>query len=297
MISIVICTRDRAARLERCLHHLSDACRCPDLAWQLVVVDNASIDSTKQVVEGFRTRLPLKYAFEARHGLSHARNRGIAEAEHSIIAFTDDDCLVSQDWARAIVTEFAERPGLSVLGGSVELADSNDYPVSIRTHRRTEHVTTAQQIMSMMSGCNMAFRRDVFEHVGLFDPAFGKGQRIGAAEDTDFLYRALRVGSRIVYAPHVVVRHAHGRDTPEAVASVTRDYVRGRGAFYCKFIADRQIARMAYWEVSGLLRQSLRVSGGSGSARLLRGLATGALYKSLHGLRSGAARAAAWITP
>ena len=291
MISVVICTRNRAVKLDRCLRHIRDNFRDPDLAWQLIVVDKGSSDGTRDVIGQFAGCLPLKYASEARPGLSSARNRGIVEAEHPIIAFTDDDCLVNDDWVRAISNHFAQHSWLSILGGRVDLADAGDYPVSIRTHAAAERVTTVQQVLSLMSGCNMSFRREVFDHVGLFDPAFGKGQPIGSGEDIDLLYRALKRGSTIAYSPHVVVRHGHGRDTPEALQSVAGEYLRGRGAFYCKFIRDRQIAKMAYWEVSGLLAQWLRVPRRSASPRLLRSLAAGAFHQSVHGLRNGAARA------
>lgn len=286
MISVVVCTHNRAARLDRCLRHMSEAAVLSASGSELIVVDNGSDDDTRRVVARRADSLPLTYVFEDRRGLSHARNRGIAEARGPIIAFTDDDCLVAPDWASTIVTEFADRPGLSVLGGRVELADAGDYPVSLRTHAEPAHIGSVEQIMSKMSGCNMAFRRDVFEQIGCFDPAFGKGRRIGSAEDIDLLYRALKRGSRILYLPHVLVRHAHGRDTATAIDDVECEYVKGRGAFYCKFIGDRQIARIAYWEVSRLLGQCLR---GTESAKLLRSLAAGALYQSLNFVR-GAAR-------
>lgn len=262
-----------------------------ELDWQLVVVDNASTDDTKAVIDRFAGDLPLVHAYEPRPGLSHARNRGIAQALHPIIAFTDDDCLVGPDWARAIVAEFARHPDLSILGGRVELADAGDCPVAVRVHDRAERITTIDQVVTMMSGCNMAFRREVFETVGTFDPAFGKGKPIGSAEDTDLLYRALKRGSAMAYSPDVLVRHAHGRNTSAAVESVARDYVKGRGAFYCKFIGDRQVARMAYWEVRHLLTEWLRLPVGSGSPRVLRGLAAGAIHKCIDGTLGGAARA------
>jgi glycosyltransferase involved in cell wall biosynthesis len=292
MISVVVCTRNRALKLQLCLRHMSEIDLDLDLAWQLVIVDNDSEDGTRAVITQFSRSLPLQYAFEAKRGLSHARNRGIVEAQYPIIAFTDDDCLVSRDWAGGIVTEFAKNPGLSILGGRVELADAGDYPVARRIHDEAEQITTIEQIMTIMIGCNMAFRRSVFDAIGLFDPAFGKGTRIGSAEDIDFLYRALKGGSRIAYSPDVVVRHAHGRGTPASLESLTHDYVKGRGAFYCKFIGDRQIARMAYWEVRSLLRERLRLPAGSRSPKLLRSLAAGALYKLLDGMANGAAGAA-----
>jgi glycosyltransferase involved in cell wall biosynthesis len=296
MISVVICTRNRALKLERCLRHMSELNHDSDLAWQLVIVDNGSEDGTRAVIENFTRTLPIKYALEARRGLSYARNRGILEARYPIIAFTDDDCLVSRGWADAIVTEFAQHPGLSILGGRVELADAGDYPVAIRIHDQAAQIGSIEQILTMMSGCNMAFRSSVLDAVGLFDPAFGKGTRIGSAEDLDFLYRALKRGSRIAYSPDVVVRHAHGRNTPASLESVTHDYIKGRGAFYCKFIGDRQIAKMAYWEVRNLLMERLRLPAGSRSPKLLRSLAAGAVYKCLDGMASGAARAVNRLT-
>jgi len=283
MISVVVCTRDRARMLERCLRHMADTCRGADLAWQLVIVDNASVDDTRAVAKQFATVLPLCYVQESRRGLSHARNRGVSVAKHSIIAFTDDDCLVAPDWLRSIVDEFARHPEASILGGRVELADPGDHPVSIRRHAREEAITTIDQIMALLAGCNMAFRRGVFDDVGRFDTAFGKGKHIGAGEDLDFLYRALKHGHSIRYSPEVLVRHAHGRHTADALQTLAHDYLKGRGAFYCKFITDRQIAQRAYWEFCGLARQWVRDPLRSGSPRALGSLATGAFYQCVAG--------------
>lgn len=287
MISIVVCTRNRALKLESCLRHMSEINLDPNLAWQLVIVDNNSDDGTRAVITKFTRSLPLQYAFEAKRGVSHARNRGIVEAQYPIIAFTDDDCLVSSDWADHILTRFANNPGLGVLGGRVELADARDYPIATRIHREARQITTIGQIMTLMIGCNMAVRRSVFDAIGLFDPAFGKGTRIGSAEDIDFLYRALKGGSRIAYSPDVVVFHAHGRDTPASLETVMHDYVKGRGAFYCKFFGDRQIAKMAYWEVRSLLKERLQLPTKSPSPTWLRSLAAGALYKLLDSTSNG----------
>lgn len=296
MISVVVCTRNRALSLERFLRHMSVIKQDPNLVWQLVVVDNGSDDATRAVIAAFTRSLPLQYEFEPRPGLSRARNRGIVAARCPIVAFTDDDCLVRHDWTSAIVGAFAKRPELSILGGKVERVDPGDYPVGTRMHDQAEEITTVGQILTLMIGCNMAFRRGVFDAVGLFDPAFGKGTRIGSAEDIDLLYRALKLGSRIAYAPEVVVRHAHGRNTPASLESVTRDYVKGRGAFYCKFIGDRQILKMAYWEVRSLLGERLALRRASRSSASLPSLAQGALYKALDGMSNGAARAMQRLT-
>jgi GT2 family glycosyltransferase len=272
MIGVVICTRNRAERLDRCLASFSSS----DGNYDLVVVDNGSEDATKSVVARHSARLPLAYVFEPRPGLSNARNRGIAQVQHPLIAFTDDDCIVADDWLSSIAATFDGHPDVAIVGGRVEAASVSEASVSTRMHDSFERMATVERVLSRMSGCNMAFRREVFARIGTFDPAFGKGRPIGSAEDLDIMYRALRAGLAIVYAPHVVVRHAHGRDNAEAIAAVRRDYVRGRGAFYCKFIADRHIARMAYWETLALLRQSLK---DANARAALRGLASGALHQ------------------
>jgi glycosyltransferase involved in cell wall biosynthesis len=295
MISVVLCTRDRATQLESCLRHFCDARPLCDFAWQLVVVDNGSRDGTRPVVERFAAELPIDYVYEARRGLSHARNRGIAQARHPVIAFTDDDCLVDAEWPRAIVAYFEQHPDVSVIAGRVELADAGDAPVSIRTHDRMEIVATAGQILSLAGGCNMAFRREVFETAGWFDPAFGKGRAIASGDDLDMLYRAVKRGARMAYVPHIVVRHAHGRREPAALAQLAREYVRGRGAFYLKHIGDGAIARMAWWEARALLRPAATRAGAMPAHAALTELAAGATLQCLNALRTFGARTPASV--
>jgi len=62
-------------------------------------VDNNSKDHTRQLIEEFQHEWPLlRYEFEGKQGLSHARNHGIAAARGDILLFTDDDVLPEPDW-------------------------------------------------------------------------------------------------------------------------------------------------------------------------------------------------------
>src|SRR6185503_14772930 len=117
-LSVIICTRDRASLLDRCLQRFKET---PSDGLELIVVDNNSSDDTKAVVQEFAesASFDVRYIFEHRTGLSHARNRGIAEASGSIIAFTDDDCLVDHQWVSRILNEFSADRSLAVLGGRV----------------------------------------------------------------------------------------------------------------------------------------------------------------------------------
>jgi hypothetical protein len=76
--------------------------------------------------------------------------------------------------------------------------------------------------------------RSVVELVGYFDTRFGAGQAIGAAEDTDFVYRACRAGVPVLYDPSIVIFHHHGRREVAQVKQLQNIYSLGDGALYAK---------------------------------------------------------------
>lgn len=288
-LSVIICTRDRAPQLECCLQQFKEA-QTFRKSWELIVVDNNSSDDTKAVIRKFAASAPFhaRYLFEGRQGLSHARNRGIAETSSSIIAFTDDDCLVDRQWASTIVREFSTDRSLAVLGGRVEPGDPNGQ-TGTRTFSDRKQITSFQELFSRMIGCNMAFSRKVFEVIGGFDPLLGKGTSVGASEDCDLLYRALKGQLTIVYVPEAVVVHAHGRTSTSSIQQVNDEYAKGRGGFYWKYVVrgDLRIAKHAVREIAHLIRASL-VSGNrhgarSSPLRVLRNLAMGAFYRLMGG--------------
>ena len=102
MISVIICTFNRCEMLALTLESFTRIETGSDFTWELIVVDNNSTDATKGVVSEFNTRLPIRYVFESKQGLSRARNCGIAQAQGDIIVFTDDDIIVTNDWLNEI---------------------------------------------------------------------------------------------------------------------------------------------------------------------------------------------------
>ena len=259
MISIIICTYNRSDKLKNLLKSFQNMHDSGETLWELIVVDNNSTDDTKHVADEFSRIFStnFRYFTERKQGAAYARNKGFENSIGEIIAVIDDDCIVDDAWLSALAREFASDSVLSVLGGRVELYDGKAKPVSIRPSRTREVFDSPDQLFSLIPGCNMAFRREVYERVGGFDTWFGPGARIPPAEDVDFIYRAYKAGFKILYSPDVLVYHDHGRNTDAAVRQVKRGYVIGRGAFYCKYIfaGDRAILKCAYWEVNDLIRR------------------------------------------
>jgi GT2 family glycosyltransferase len=293
MISVLVCTCDRGPSLQRCLASFESAAASHQGAWELVVVDNNSTDRTREVVDTLRKKgsLPIIYIFEPRQGKSYALNRGIRCSGGDIIAFIDDDCFVAANWLVSLEKEFQADHTLGGIGGRVELCNQSDKPVTIRL-RKERILVDSSNLVNLIAGCNMAFRRQVVEKVGMFDVAFGPGTKM-VVEDTDFVYRAFKEGFKIVYSPDLLVYHNHGRNTDEQVRALNRSYVIGRGAFYCKHIlaGDRAVAKMAYWETRSLIRDSLkklsRLESSQEEFWVLGNLGLGATYELINKSRGG----------
>lgn len=90
LITVAICTLNRAESLRRTLDSLA-AMRLPDhLDWEVLVVDNGCADHTDAVIEAFAGRLPIRREFEPRRGHTPARNHAVDAAKGEYIVWTDE---------------------------------------------------------------------------------------------------------------------------------------------------------------------------------------------------------------
>jgi GT2 family glycosyltransferase len=207
-VTVVLCTYNRAALLAPALQRLlSQSADAP--LYEVVLVDNNSVDETRAVIERYiaSSVTPVRYVFEPRQGLSNARNAGIAAARSEIVAFTDDDVLVAEDWVQVIKRAFDEHPDIECLGGRIlpvwpstppawltrlhwvgplALQDCGDHPFIVDARRPV-----------CVAGANFAFRKRVFARLGLFSPDFPR------SEDTEFMLRLWRTGAGALYVPEM----------------------------------------------------------------------------------------------
>jgi GT2 family glycosyltransferase len=262
-VSVVVCTANRAAKLEGLLASLA-AVKLPSaVRAELVLVDNASATDLAPMVERLRARLPMPVRIlrEPAAGLGRARNRGIETARGRILAFTDDDCLVARDWLVALWRCFESDPQLMLLGGRVELADAGDQPLTIRGGDEPETLRASRQVFGFVHGCNMALRRELLDRIGPFDSRFGAGSPLRAGEDAELVYRALRAGAKVQYQPSAVVRHDHGRRTRTQARLALSRYHQANGAILAKHAGEgdaearAQLRRIAAGPLTSLRRR------------------------------------------
>lgn len=206
-LSIVVPTLDRAGSLSALLAALIEQ-DAGGVAFEVVVVDNGSIDGTRQVVACAAARDPrIRYIEESRRGASHARNAGIARARAPIVAFLDDDVIPAHDWIRVLSAELAANPDVDCVGGRVEpqwpphvppwLTRRHYAPLALQLDRPLEF--DADHASACLITANFACRRPVFDDVGLFATSFSRD------EDREFNLRLWRAGKRGRYVDRLRV--------------------------------------------------------------------------------------------
>jgi glycosyltransferase involved in cell wall biosynthesis len=250
-ISVLVCTRNRARALEKTLPTILAQPESEEYSYEVIVVDNASTDGTRQVIERFaRAHHRLHRLYEARAGLSYARNTAVKNSRGELLVFTDDDVLVTENWLAEIHREFASDPNLQLLGGRVLLARPELRPVAVLDVAERRVVRYPEPVDVAM-GANMAFRRRLFEEVGLFDVRLGAGRFFAGGEEAEIFYRALKAGHYLLYAPNVLVYHDHDRVTVEQAARLEYGYGKGFAAYLLKHAVrgDKHAAQAFYWSL------------------------------------------------
>lgn len=263
-VSLMLCTRDRGASLDRALASVTRAARAAlGIAIEAIVVDNGSTDDTPGRARAWAARqaFPVHLVTEPRPGLSRARNAGLARATGRIVAMTDDDCVLHERYFTALADQFARQPGPIIIGGRILPGDPADLPVTIKLEDHAMIARPGAFPGGFVMGANLAFTRNVIDRVGLFDTRFGAGAPFVAAEDTDFLFRAMRRGVTLRYEPHFAVDHHHGRRRQAELEALLAGYSFGDGALYAKHLLhDATVLRFIARDIADLVRDILPLS-------------------------------------
>jgi glycosyltransferase involved in cell wall biosynthesis len=253
-LSLLICTRNRAAQLAETLKRVSTI--QTRLKWELVVVDNASTDRTSAVVAAFSAACdhPVQTILQQGRGVSSAKNAGWRSTRSAIVVCIDDDCYPEADYLDAIFECFSADPKLGFVGGRILLHDPTDRRITIQESLEPLSLPPASFIRpGLIQGANVAYRRAALTEVGGFDQWFGAGA-LYSGDETELLARISSAGWNGAYDPRPLVYHHHGRKTSTDERRLMRWYDRGRGAYYAKCILNKRM-RGVYFKNWLLTRQ------------------------------------------
>jgi len=225
LISVAICTLNRAESLRGTLDSLA-AMRVPgDVAWEIVIVNNNSTDHTDDVVSEYVSRLPVRREFEPRAGKSNALNRAIDLAKGDYIVWIDDDVLADAGWLAAYVEAFRRWPEAAIFGGRITpryeapvakwVMESEAVlggPYAIRDFSDRVHPLSVADENHFPYGANWAIRA-VEQRAFRYDPELGPvGNRYRTHEESDVIHRVLGSGATGYWIPEAMAEHCIGRD-------------------------------------------------------------------------------------
>ena len=257
LTTVVVCTRNRPMELAACLARLR-ALDEPDV--EFLIVDNAPADDSSRFA--FDTEVGLdprfRYVREMRPGLSCARNRGLAEASGTIVAYTDDDVRVDASWLRSLSLAFRWSPGVVCVTGLVCAASlttpaEHYFDGKVRWAERCEPKIFDLSTPDMDAlypyaaglfgtGASMAFRTAILRRLGGFDEALGAGTKTGGGEDLDIFVTVIRAGYQLAYQPSALAWHHHRSDLAGLRAQMY-GYGSGLTAFLAKNLASKDSRR------------------------------------------------------
>jgi glycosyltransferase involved in cell wall biosynthesis len=229
MLSIIICTYNREKYLYNVLKSLAEN-DFPCSEYEIVLVNNNSTDNTENECQRFQQGFPqvdFRYFLEENQGLSHARNRGIAESKGEILVYVDDDAKVNAEYLKTIANFFNEKPNAMAAGGPIIPLYETAEPQWM-SHFTKELITgykyEGEKIIEFKNGKypgggNAAYRKNVFEIVGPYNPELGrKGDSLIGAEEKDIFDKMRSQNMKFYYLPNMILYHI----IPES--KLTSDY-------------------------------------------------------------------------
>lgn len=205
--SVVIAVRNGASAIGDCVDSVL-ATEAGDLAFEVIVVDNASTDGTRAILEGYRGAIRLLH--EETRGAAATRNRGIREARAELIAITDADCIVDRHWLPRLVEPLSD-PSVGVVGGAMLSRRPCNRIEAFGERIHDQRAAIEHFEPPYVISANWASRRAVLLEVGLFDESLLRGQ------DVDLAWRIHRAGYRLVYQDGAPIYHLNERTLPGLV--------------------------------------------------------------------------------
>jgi glucosyl-dolichyl phosphate glucuronosyltransferase len=215
ILSIIVCTYNRDKILKNALSDLSVPLQVNSDLWEVIIVDNASTDSTRETVDYFTNQHPnFIYYYETRVGLSHARNRGWQEAAGEYVAYIDDDCRIPPDWIVKTLKIIYEKSPLAFGGPYLpdyETTKPTWYKDIYGSYLRGRYPKQAVPAETFnLCGGNLIVKRQILEALGGFKSEFGMvGTQVGYAEEDDLQMRIRQhwPGGLIYFDPDLTVNH------------------------------------------------------------------------------------------
>jgi L-malate glycosyltransferase len=271
MLTVLMATYNGARTLPIVLDAYG-ALETPRGGWKLIIVDNASTDTTKQVIGSFVQKLPLTYLSEPKRGKNAALNTGLSHIEGDLVVLTDDDTVPHPDWLVELRKAADSHPSFAMFGGVVlPRWEVSPQPWILNWVRLD--VAYALTDPSLREGPiphywifepNSAYRAQIFEAGYRFDPTIGpSGSSYAMGSGSEFHLRLAKAGFTAWHCKGAVVEHMVRKAQMQKDWVLRRAFLFGRGQYrHTKDTlgSPRLLLGIPRYFLREIMEQSLRVA-------------------------------------
>lgn len=206
LVTVAVITRNRADSLKRTLHAIKQL-DYPN--YEVLVVDNASTDHTKEVI----AQSGYQYLYSSKsNGFAKTRQIAVDAAKGEFICWCDDDCVPYSNWIESFVKCFQNNYNLSLLGGLVE---NINFPDSLVFKGKSKLGVNGQlsfvengEDADFFGNLNLAVRRDDLLMINGYDNSFK-----GGYEEIDLAFRFRIANKEVAFCKHAKVKHFHNKSS------------------------------------------------------------------------------------
>ena len=217
MLSVILCTYNR----ERYIYNVLQSIAAGGFGdYEIVLVNNNSTDGTESECQRFAKDHPevtMRYCVERQQGLSYARNRGIMESQGEVLVYVDDDAVVNREYLQTYADFFNRNKEAVAAGGPITPRYDGCEEPSWMSHYTRQLVTGELNLGTrerefpkgaFPGGGNAAYRKSVFDEMGLFNVELGrKGNSLIGAEEKDLFDKMTSRGMKFYYLPNAILYH------------------------------------------------------------------------------------------
>jgi len=235
VFSVIICTRNRCKILHHCLQSFVDYGSL-DEEYEILIIDNASTDSTKEVIEEFKSKVSrLGYIYEPTIGLSYARNRGALESKAEWLLYIDDDAKLRENTLSEYCRMIKEYD-FKLFTGIFRPWYLNEPPAWMKDRMVSYILKGSPGIRPIgedyVSGGIMGVEKRMLIELGMFNTELGmKGEKIGYGEESDLQQKAAKRNYPIGINTNFVIDHLVGEHKYKASWFINSAFAKGADAF------------------------------------------------------------------